>query len=55
MSYEIPDNLTMSEQAALMHEFYISLTDQGFTKSEAMHIMLQQPCCNECGGGRRGG
>lgn len=42
-----PDMNTLQDHCDAVHEMYESLTNAGFTKHEAMHVLLQDPCCKE--------
>lgn len=44
MTFELPECDTLSESVAAMHELFITMQAQGFTRHEAIH-MLTGTCC----------
>lgn len=46
-AWQMPEPETLSDLARMMHEYYHSLREQGFTPHEALHIILGQPCCEK--------
>lgn len=40
-----PDCGNLSEMVALQHEYYLELRNAGFTRHEALHIMMNQSTC----------
>ena len=38
---------TLQDHCDALHEMYESLLSSGFTHHEAMHVLLQDPCCKE--------
>jgi hypothetical protein len=40
-----PETGSLQETCDMQHEFYVSLVQSGFTKHEAMHLMLGEACC----------
>ena len=45
MSWTPPEPQTLNEAAVHMHEMFKSLVDQGFTRHEALHLVVGQGCC----------
>lgn len=45
MTWEPPEMETLQDQAKMMNELYLSLVSEGFTKHQALHIIMGQPCC----------
>jgi hypothetical protein len=46
MAYEPPDIETMDDAALQLNEWYKSLVRSGFTRHEALHLVMGEPCCN---------
>jgi hypothetical protein len=42
-----PELNTIQDNADVLHEMYESLRKAGFTESQAMHLIMQKPCCEQ--------
>lgn len=45
MTWQPSECNSIQEQAAMMHELWISFISEGFTKHEASHIIMNVPMC----------
>jgi hypothetical protein len=45
VSWEMPEMNSIEDHARMMHELYTSTIEVGFTPHQAMHIILNNPCC----------
>lgn len=45
MSYEFPECDTLDETVAMMHEMYQAAVNQGFSRHQALHIVMGDACC----------